>query len=98
MTKQINLVVNDQPIELDHFIQGFIDHTIAGMLASLKGTEELDSLEISIEGDNVNINLNNNQLPVNPFVSKIMRNTIMGMVASLKGVSEISKVSITVKR
>jgi len=98
MTEHINLVVNDQPIELDHFVEGFIENTIDGMLASLKGTEALNSLEIFIEGDGININLNNNPLTTNPFVSKIMINTIAGMVSSLKGVSEINKVSITVKR
>ena len=98
MTEHINLVVNDQPVELDHFVEGFIDHTIDGMLASLKGTEEVSSLEILIEGDGININVNNNPLATNPFVSKIMINTIVGMVSSLKGVSEISKVSITVRR
>ena len=98
MTEQINLMVNDQSIELDHFVRGFIDHTVAGIMASLKGTGELDSLQINIEGENTNINLNNNQLPTNPFVSKIIRNTIVGMVSSLKGVGEINKVNLAIKR
>ena len=36
MTRQVSLLVNDQPVELDYFVQGFIDHTIGGMLVSLK--------------------------------------------------------------
>ncbi|RLC60956.1 MAG: hypothetical protein DRI01_09305 [Chloroflexi bacterium] len=98
MTRQVTLLVNDQPITLDYFVQSFIDHTICGILASLEGTEEVHDVEVSIKGDNLTINLNNASLPTNPFVSKIIRNTIVGMVSSLKGVSEIDRVNIIIKR
>jgi hypothetical protein len=98
MTRQVSLLVNDQPIELDYFVQNFIDHTIGGILAGLEGVGEIRSVAISIEGDKVTINLNNAVLPINPFVSKIIRNTTVGMVSSLKGVGEINRVNITIKR
>jgi hypothetical protein len=98
MTRQVRLLVNDQPIELDYFVQGFIDHTTSGMLAGLEGAGEIESLDISIEGDDIAINLNNAQLPANPFVSKIIRNTVLGMVSSLKGVGKIDKVGIFIRR
>ena len=37
-SRQVSLSVNDVFIELDYFVQGFIDHTISGMLAVLQGT------------------------------------------------------------
>ena len=37
MTRQISLLVNEVPINLDYFVQGFIAHTTAGMLAALEG-------------------------------------------------------------
>ncbi len=98
MTRQVSLLVNDQPIELDYFVQGFIDHTISGILAGLEETREIKSVDASIEGDKVTINLNNAVVPTNPFVSKIIRNTILGMVSSLKGVGEVNRVNITIKR
>jgi hypothetical protein len=98
MTRQVTLLVNDQPIALDYFVQSFIDHTICGILASLEGTGEMHDVEVSVEGDNLIINLNNALIPTNPFVTKIIRNTIVGMVSSLKGVGEIDKVSIIIKR
>ena len=98
MTRQVTLLVNDQPIALDYFIQSFIDHTICGILASLEGTGEMQDVEVSVEGDNLTINLNNAAIPTNPFVTKIIRNTIVGMVSPLKGVGEIDKVSIIIKR
>ncbi len=98
MTKQVSLWVNDECIDLDYFVSGFIDHTVGGMLASLKGTGEIGSLALSVEGGEVTINLNNAQVPVNPFVSEIVRNTILGMVSSLKGVSQAKSLKLTIKR
>jgi len=98
MTRQVTLLVNDQPIALDYFIQSFIDHTICGILASLEDTAEMHDVEVSVEGDNLTINLNNALIPTNLFVTKIIRNTIVGMVSPLKGVGEIDKVSIIIKR
>ena len=49
MTRQVSLSVNDAPIELDYFVQGFIDHTIDGILSSLEGIGETGSVNISID-------------------------------------------------
>ena len=96
MTRRISLSVNDMPIELDYFVQRFIDHTLNGMVSALEGTGEIESLDVSIEGDRVTINLNNALVPINPFVNKIIRNTTVGMVSPLKGVSEINKINISI--
>jgi len=98
MTRQVSLSVNDVPIELDYFVQGFIVHTIGGMLSALEGVGEIKTLDISIEADKVTISLNNTMVPINPFVNKIVRNTIFGMVSSLKGVSEINRMNISIRR
>jgi len=96
--RQITLSVNDLPIELDYFVQGFIDHVVGGILAGLKDTGEIEKLDVSIEGGRVTINLNNAMVPINPFVNKIIRNTIIGIVSSLKGVSGVRKINISIKR
>ncbi|MFC1956994.1 hypothetical protein ACFLVY_01680 [Chloroflexota bacterium] len=98
MTREVNLLVNEQTIELDYFVQGFIDHTIAGMLESLEGVGTVDTADINIRGDNVNVTVNNNEVPLNPFVTRIIRNTVIGMLSSLKGVSDINTVRITTQR
>jgi len=97
-SRQVNLSVNDAPIKLDYFVQGFIDHTVGGMLAALEGTGEIKNLALSIEGDSVTINLNNALVPINPFVNKIIRNTVAGMVSSLKGVNEINRMNLSIRR
>ncbi len=98
MTKQVSLWVNDECIDIDYFVSGFIDHTVGGIVASLKGTGETGTLELSIDGSQVTINLNNVQVPVNEFANKIIRSTITGMVSTLKGVSKIKSVRIAIKR
>ena len=98
MTGKITLLVNDAPIGLSYFVQEFIEHTVGGMIASLEGTGEMETLDISVEGDTVKINLNNAPVPTNQFVSKVFKNTIVGMVSSLKGVSEINKIHLSVKK
>ena len=98
MTREVSLFVNDAPVALDYFVQGFIDHSLGGMLAALEGTGEIKTLDVTIEGDKVTINLNNTLVPTNPFVNKIIKNTIVGMLSSLRGVDEINKVKIDIKR
>ena len=98
MTREVSLLVNDQPITLDYFVQGFIDHTVSGMLASLEGVGTIQRAEVSIEGDNVTVNLNGAHLPTKPFVSKIIKNTMLGMVSPLKGVGEVGSLKVTIQR
>ena len=98
-TRQISLVVNEVDIELDYFVQGFIDHVVGGMLAALEGTGgEIKTVDLTIDEDQVNINLNEAKVPINPFVNSIIRNTITGIVSSLSGVSETSRININIKR
>ncbi|MFC1938509.1 hypothetical protein ACFLVS_04335 [Chloroflexota bacterium] len=97
-SKQVSLSVNDIPIELDYFVHDFIDHTVGGILAGLQDTGEIETLELSIEGDEVTINLNNAIVPIKPFVTKIIRNTVTGMISPLKGVTDMNRVDISIKR
>ncbi len=98
MTREVSLLVNDSPIVLDSFVQDFIAHTVSGMLAALKGTGEMEFLDIAIDGDEVKISLNSDPVPINPFVGTFIRNTVVGMVSSLKGVSDTYKVDISIGR
>ena len=98
MARNVNLTVNDTPIPLDYFVEGFIDHTVGAMIASLEGTGEIKNLEFTIDGEKVAVNLNDADVPVNPFVTKIFRATVVAIVSTLKGVSETNKVKIIIAR
>jgi len=98
MTREISLSVNDNAITLEYFVRGFIDHTVTGMIAALKNTQEIETLEIVITGDNVAIKLNSAQVPLNYFANEIIGRTIKSMVSPLKGVSEINNLKLNIVR
>ena len=99
MTRQISLSVNDVPIELDYFVQEYIDHVVGGIMASLKDTGEIESLQLNIDNEGqVIINLNDADVPLKYFPNDIIKSTILGMVAPLKGVSEVDRLEITISR
>jgi hypothetical protein len=96
--RQVSLAVNDAPIALDDFVQGYVDHVVGGILASLKGTGTIKRVDLSIEGDQVSIMLNNAAVPISPFVARIIHNTMEGVVSSLKGVTAIKRIQISMSR
>ena len=97
-SKQVSLMVNNTQIEIDYFVQGFIDHVISGMLSALRGTCRIKNLDLSMDGNAVNIDLNGTAVPINDFVNKIIRNTVLGLVTSLKGVKEVKRLKIKINR
>jgi len=99
MAGQVKLLVNDVPVDVEGFVAVFFEHTIEGMLQSLRGTGDIGTLEIAIAGDGeVSITLNNAQVPVNPFVGKAVNSTIRGMIAPLRGVGEVNTARIFIQR
>ena len=99
MTTTVNLRVNSQTIELDYFAADFIHRVVNGIIQSLKGTPEMQTLHLTIaESGEVKIDLNGAAVDLNPFVQKITRGTVNGMVSHLKGASDIKKLDLTIKR
>ncbi|MFC1913889.1 hypothetical protein ACFLXF_01285 [Chloroflexota bacterium] len=98
MTKEVILLVNDSSIPVDYFVEGYIDHVIGGMIASLEGTGEIEALELTIEGDEVAVDLNNASVRLSAFPQKIIKSTVTGMISVLKSVDEINKVKISINR
>lgn len=98
MATRVVLVVNDRPVQLDKFVAGFIENTVVGMAASLKGVAEISSLSLDITGGTVALSVNGGAVTTLAFVSRIIRSTVFGMVATLKGVGEIDRVVINIER
>ncbi len=98
ISQQVSLFVNDAPIELNDFVERYIDHAVSAILTSLRGTAEIESIELTIDGDRVSIVRNNDAVPLNPFATRIIRSTILGMVSSLKGVSTIERMQVNIKK
>jgi hypothetical protein len=97
MAKRVSLSVNDVPIQLDEFVEGYVYHIVSGIIASLKGTGEIENLELSIDNEEqVTITLNGADVPIKYFPNEIIRSTIFGMVSMLKGVREVDRLQLIV--
>ena len=98
MTRRVSLSVNEAPIEIDYFVQGFIDHTVAGMVSSLEGIGEINNIEVKVNGNDVTIYANGKSVPLKDFVVGIVKSTVRGMISSLKGVESTEKIYIGIQR
>lgn len=98
MTRQIHLNVNDAPIETDYFVEGFVDHTVAGMVSSLEGIGDIRSIEMKINGTDVALSVNAESVPLNDFAAAIVGSTVRGMISPLKGVENTDRIQIGIER
>jgi len=97
MTRQISLLVNNVPINLNIFVREYIDHVVGGIIASLRDTGEMESLELAIDNEGqVTINLNNSLVPLKYFPNEIIKSTVISMVSPLKEVGEVNRLEITI--
>ena len=87
MSRKISLTVNNIPLKLDYFVEGYVYHVVGGIIASLKDTGAIKNLELVVDNaGQVKINLNGADVPLIYFPQEIIRNTLAGMVSALKGV------------
>ncbi len=100
MARKTSLSVNNNPIELDYFVEGFVYHIATGILGSLKGTGAIKKLELDVDSDGqVTITLNGADVSLSYFPVQIIRSTLAGMVSNLKGVDkEMSTLSLRVSQ
>ena len=98
MAGDLSLIVNDIPIKTDHFVAGFVEHTVCGMIEALKDAGKINNLTLIVDGDRVMIDLNGAPLQTKVFAGKIIKSTIVGMLVNLKGVTDIKKVSIIIDK
>ena len=97
MIKQTSLSVNDVPIQLDEFVEGYVYHVTAGIIASLRDTGEIENLELTMDNEGqITIILNNSEISLKYFPIEIIRSTILGMIAPLKGVGEVDRLELKI--
>jgi len=87
VTRQVSLSVNDMSIDIDYFVENYLDHVLGGIISSLKDTGEIQNLELAINNEGeVTITLNGADVPLKYFPIEIIKSTVEGIVAPLKGV------------
>jgi len=98
MARQVSLSVNDIPVNLDYFVHKYLGCVVGGILASLRDTGEIRSLELSIDDEGqVAINLNGSDVPLKEFPNDIIRRTVIGMVLPLRGVDEVKRLQLNIE-
>lgn len=96
MNLKTELEVNNVPVELNPFVHEFLTRTVVGGVSSLKGSENIQHLELCLERDDVKIVVNGCELPLTPFPKEIITNTIIGLVSPLKGVNKVDSLKINI--
>lgn len=93
------LKVNKITVEMNPFVEEFLARTSVGAVSSLRGTEDIKSLEIHQDKGNVKITVDGKDIPLTPFPNDIISSTLVGLVSPLKGISKIDSllISVTVK-
>ncbi|MBT9163263.1 MAG: hypothetical protein DDT24_00167 [Chloroflexi bacterium] len=91
------LQVNKMSIEMNPFVEGLLAQIAVGVVASLKGTEDVQTLEIRQEKGDVKITVNGSDVPLTPFPNDIICSTLTGLVSSLKEVDDIESLDINVE-
>lgn len=94
---KVSLRVNKKPVELNPFVKEFLARTMLGAAASLKGTEDIQNLEIHQENDGVTVTVNGDKIPLTPFPRDIIANTLSGMISPLKGIDDVDSLDISIK-
>jgi hypothetical protein len=90
------LWVNKSPVDTNPFVEEFLARIAVGAAASLKGAEDIRSLEIHQDKGNVRIEVNGKDIPLTPFPNDIISSTLVGLVSSLKGITEVDSLLINV--
>lgn len=45
-SRKVSIYINDVPVEMDYFVQGFMDHVMGGIITSLKSTSPIKNLNL----------------------------------------------------
>jgi hypothetical protein len=88
------LQVNKQPVELNRFAEHFLVNVTICAVSSLKGAEEINTLEVHYEGISLTIGVNGKTLPLSEFPHRVITSTLKGLISSLKGIEKIESFTI----
>ena len=91
------LKVNGISVEINPFVEEFLARTTVGAVSSLKGVEDIMSLQVQQKKGNIEITANGKDIPLTPFPNDIISNTLVGIVSSLRGVDDIESIDISVE-
>ena len=93
----IKLLVNDEEIDLTPFPAEFLTNVVIAAVSSLKDVDDIENLELYVDGGNTKIVVNNEIIPITAFPNDYVANTINGLLSTLRGVDNIKTAKIDIK-
>ncbi|MDQ7826116.1 MAG: hypothetical protein RDV48_25160 [Candidatus Eremiobacteraeota bacterium] len=97
-TMKAVLHVNEKPIELNEFAGHFLENIVLSAAASLKGPEDIKTLEFHYKGGNLTLTVNGAPIPLSAFPEKVITGTLLGLISSYKGVEKIEHFTVAMKQ
>jgi len=82
----VSLKVNGKKIELSGFPRDFVTRTAAGAATSLRGVEEVNTLDMSLKFGKIKLDVNGEKVNLIQFPNLILASTFIGMFKALNGV------------
>jgi hypothetical protein len=90
------LWVNNDPVELNDFVEKFLAKIVIGAASSLRGVADVQNLELNMERGDINVIVNGKEISLTSFPNDIIASTLIGLVSSLKGVDKVEVLKINV--
>lgn len=94
---EARLWVNSKPVELNPFVEEILAGTVAGALRSLKGVENIKTVELQLHQRTVTLTVNGEELTLTPFPNDIIAGTVSGFVSSLKEIDKVESLKISLR-
>ena len=96
-TYEAKLTVNYTDIELSDFPQDFLINVAIAAVSTLKGIDEIETLDLIGDSDNTDIVVNGERIQVAQFPNEYVTNTMHGLISTLRGVENIESMEIKIK-
>ena len=91
-----SLWVNKQSVELNQFAEQVLARTMAGAVSSLKGAEDMHSLELRLDKGDLCVDVNYKEITLSPFPNEVITATVVALVSALKGVDKTENLRIVI--
>ena len=82
------LTVDSNSIELTDYPREFLTQVVLAAVATLKKVDEMENVEVSLEGGKAAVTVNGEVIPLGPFPAEVIYSTFRGLVTALKGVDK----------
>ena len=83
---EISLSANDSAVKLSGFPEDYLTRITLGAAHSLKGVNEIETLELTLRFGKVKLAINGQPISLVPFPTLIIGKTLIAIVSTLKGV------------